>query len=81
MANILLGYAPTRRSIFSAPAAEEYADLTRNRLLELGIQFVDIDDIVEDGLLHDEADRLKIEESCSPCKKYESSSVDLGAKR
>ncbi len=62
MAKIKLGFAPTRRSIFSAPAAVEYANLTRKRLRELGIEFVDIDDIAEDGLLHDEADRIKIEE-------------------
>ena len=62
MAKIKLGFAPTRRSIFSAPAAVEYANLTRKRLRELGIEFVDIDDIAEDGLLHDETDRIKIEE-------------------
>ncbi len=37
MKKIKLGFAPTRRSIFSAPAAVEYADLTRKRLDELGI--------------------------------------------
>ncbi len=62
MANIKLGLAPTRRSIFSAPAAVEYANLTRKKLKELGVDFVDIDDIAEDGLLHDEEDRIKIEE-------------------
>lgn len=31
MKKIKLGFAPTRRSIFSAPAAVEYADLTRKR--------------------------------------------------
>lgn len=57
---ITLGFAPTRRSIFSAPAAVEYADYTRNKLRELGVSFVDIDDIADDGLLHDDADRVKI---------------------
>ena len=42
---IKLGYAPTRRSIFSAPDAIKYRGLTRDRLLELGVSFVDIDDI------------------------------------
>ncbi len=62
MATIKLGFAPTRRSIFSAPAAVEYANYTRDKLKAMGVEFVDITDIAEDGLLHDEADRLKIEE-------------------
>lgn len=70
MARIVIGLAPTRRSIFSAPAAVEYANLTRKRLRELGVEFVDIDDIAEDGLLHDEADRIKIAE------KFKAAGVD-----
>lgn len=62
MKTIKLGFAPTRRSIFSAPAAVEYANLTREKLRAMNVEFVDIDDIAEDGLLHDEADRIKIEE-------------------
>ena len=42
MARIVLGFAPTRRSIFSAPDAVKYADLTRARLRELGVEFVDM---------------------------------------
>ena len=60
MAKIVLGLAPTRRSIFSAPDAVKYANLTRDRLRELGVEFVDIDDINEEGLLYAEEDRLKI---------------------
>ncbi len=60
MENIVLGFAPTRRSIFSAPDAVKYAELTRSKLKELGVCFTDIDDIAEDGLLHDDADRIKI---------------------
>lgn len=56
---IKLGFAPTRRSIFSAPDAVRYANLTRERLKELGIEFVDIDDINEEGLLYDEEGREK----------------------
>ena len=62
MAKVVIGFAPTRRSIFSAPDAVKYADLTRNRLKELGVEFVDIDDISKDGLLHDDNDRIKIAE-------------------
>lgn len=60
MPKIKLGYAPTRRSIFSAPDAIKYRGLTKDRLNELGIEFVDIDDINSEGLLYDENDRLKI---------------------
>lgn len=67
---IVLGFAPTRRSIFSAPAAVKYADLTRKKLDELGIEYVDINDIAEDGLLHDEADEIRIE------KKFQEAGVD-----
>ncbi len=62
MAKIKLGFAPTRRSIFSAPDAIKYRGLTKDRLNELGIDFVDIDDINSEGLLYDENDRLKIVE-------------------
>ena len=62
MTKVKLGFAPTRRSIFSAPDAVKYADLTRKKLEELGVEFVDINDISEDGLLHDDADRIRIEE-------------------
>ena len=55
-AKIKLGYAPTRRSIFSAPAAIEYRNLTADRLRELGVDFVDIDDINKEGLLYDDND-------------------------
>lgn len=70
MAHIVLGLAPTRRSIFSAPAAVEYANLTRNKLREMGVEFVDIDDISADGLLHDDADRVRI------AKKFKEAGVD-----
>jgi L-fucose isomerase and related proteins len=59
-AKIKLGFAPTRRAIFSAPAAVEYRKLTADRLRELGIDFVDIDDINEEGLLYDDAGLEKI---------------------
>ena len=55
-AKIKIGYAPTRRSIFSAPAAIEYRNLTADRLRELGVDFVDITDINKEGLLYDDND-------------------------
>lgn len=60
MASIRLGYAPTRRSIFSAPDARKYRDIIAARLRELGVEFVDIDDINDEGLLFDETDRLRV---------------------
>ncbi|MFT3985034.1 MAG: L-fucose/L-arabinose isomerase family protein [Lachnospiraceae bacterium] len=62
MEKLKIGFAPTRRSIFSAPDAIKYANLTRDRLKELGVEFVDITDINGEGLLYDENDRVKIAE-------------------
>ena len=59
-AKIKIGYAPTRRSIFSAPAAIEFRGYTADRLRELGVDFVDIDDINDEGLLFDDAGLEKI---------------------
>jgi L-fucose isomerase-like protein len=55
-----IGFAPTRRDIFSAPDAVKYANLIRNKLEALNIDFVDISDINDEGLLYNESDRLKI---------------------
>ena len=70
MANIKIGFAPTRRSIFSAPDAVKYAGLTKKRLEELGVEFVDIDDINEEGLLYNDKDLPKI------VKKFQEAGVD-----
>jgi len=62
MNRIKIGFAPTRRSIFSAPDAIKYANLTRKRLEELNIDFVDITEINEEGLLYSEEDMQLIAE-------------------
>lgn len=62
MADIKLGFAPTRRSIFSAPDAVKYRNLTSDRLKEMGVDFVDITDINEEGLLYNDEDMQKIAE-------------------
>lgn len=62
MNKIKIGFAPTRRSIFSAPDAIKYGNLTRDRLQELGVEFVDITDINEEGLLYNDEDMMKIAE-------------------
>lgn len=60
--HIKIGYAPTRRSIFSAPDASKYRDLIADQLRKMNVDFVDIDDVTEDGLLHDDHDVKKIVE-------------------
>lgn len=57
---VKIGFAPTRRSIFSAPDAVKYANLTRKKLTELPIDFVDIREVNEEGLLYDDFDVPKI---------------------
>lgn len=51
---VKIGFAPTRRNLFSAETAKEYADLTRKKLDELEIDYVDIKELNEDGLLYDD---------------------------
>ena len=70
MASIKLGFAPTRRSIFSAPDAIKYRNITAERLKELDIDFVDITDINEEGLLYDDQDMFTI------AKKFKDEGVD-----
>jgi len=60
MNKIKIGYAPTRRSIFSAPDAVKYANLTRDRLRELNVEFVDITEFNDEGLLYSDEDMQKI---------------------
>lgn len=62
MTTVKLAFAPTRRSIFSAPAAVEFADLTRKKLRDMGVSFADITDINEEGLLYDEEGRIRMAE-------------------
>ena len=62
METIKIGFAPTRRSIFSAPDAIKFANLTRQKLKELNVSFTDITDINEEGLLYQESDRIRIAE-------------------
>lgn len=48
---IILGYAPTRRRIFSIEDAIKYKKLIAEKLTDMNIEFVDIEDINEEGLL------------------------------
>lgn len=62
MQRLKIGYAPTRRSIFSAPDAKKYRKLIVEKLEELEIEFVDILNINEEGLMYDEEGMEKIAE-------------------
>lgn len=53
---IKLGVASTRRSIFSKKDAIKHKDLVTKKLEEMNIDFVNIDDINEEGLLYQESD-------------------------
>lgn len=77
MKEVVLGFAPTRRSIFSAPAAVEYANYTREKLKSMGVHFVDIDDISSDGLLHDDNERMKIAEKFKAAKPTPSAQANI----
>ena len=59
---VKIGFAPTRRSIFSAPDALKYSGLIKSCMNNLDTDFVGIDDIASDGLLHDDEDRKRIAE-------------------
>jgi len=67
---ITLGFAPTRRNIFSADAAIEFAGYTRQKLDEMGVNYVDIQDVNDDGLLYDDAGMEKI------TKKFKAAKID-----
>ncbi len=60
MGKIKIGFVPTRRNIFSAPDALKYRKQIAQKLKEMGIDFVDITDINEEGLLYDDKDVDKI---------------------
>ena len=68
LSQIKLGFAPTRRNIFSATAAIEFANKTREKLDKLGVNYVDIKDINDDGLLYDDEGLEKITEKFKEAK-------------
>lgn len=54
--SVKLGVVPTRRFIFSTEDALKFKRLTYERLDELNIDYIDIDDINEEGLFYSEKD-------------------------
>ena len=59
---VKLGVIPTRRFIFSKEDALKFKDLTYARLKELNVDYVDIEDINDEGLFYTEDDIEAIEE-------------------
>jgi len=54
--DLTIGYAPTRRAVFSREDALKYKKLTLDKIKSMGYRTVDIEDINEDGLLLEEKD-------------------------
>lgn len=52
--SVKLGVVPTRRFIFSKDDALKFKDLTYRRLKELCVDYVDIEDINDEGLFYSE---------------------------
>lgn len=65
---ILIGMAPTRRFIFSKEDALKYKKLIQEKLRALNVDFVDIDDVNDEGLLHTEEDVAKVVEKFKNAK-------------
>jgi L-fucose isomerase-like protein len=59
---VKIGVAPTRRSIFSIEDALRYKRRICERLEALGVEYVDMEDVNEEGLLHEEGDVRKVVE-------------------
>ncbi len=57
---VKLGFAPTRRNVFSREDALKQKRLIENKLKEWGIDFVGLDWLNEEGLLYDERDVPKV---------------------
>lgn len=68
--NLTIGYAPTRRTVFSREDALKYKKLILDKIKSLRYKIVDIEDINEDGLLIEEAD------IASAVKKFKHGGVD-----
>src|SRR5699024_1935021 len=59
---VKIGFVPTRRNLFSAETAIKYANLTRKKLNDVEIEYVDISEMNDDGLLYDDEGVEKITE-------------------
>lgn len=57
-----VGFAPTRRTVFSREAAGEQKTLVEARLREWGVDYVPLDWLNEEGLLYDPLDARRVAE-------------------
>lgn len=57
---IKIGFAPTRRTIFSIEDALRFKGLIQKKLTAMGVDYVGIDDINEEGLLWQDSDTKKV---------------------
>jgi len=67
---ITIGYAPTRRNVFSVQEAIKYKKIVLDKIKSYGFNIVDIEDINEDGLLVTEDDAGKT------IKKFKENNID-----
>jgi L-fucose isomerase-like protein len=68
--DFLLGYAPTRRNVFSREDALKYKVKVREKIQKLGYKLVDIEDCATEGLLLSDSDAEKT------IKKFKDKKVD-----
>lgn len=59
---IKIGYAPTRRDVFSKEEAHKFREIVLEKIKGFDAELVDIDDINEEGLLFDDKDVDKVVE-------------------
>ena len=68
--DIKIGFAPTRRYVFSKEDALKYKGLVLDKIKSFDLQIIGIDDTTEDGFLVTEADIIKV------INKFKSANVD-----
>ncbi|MBU4293735.1 MAG: L-fucose/L-arabinose isomerase family protein [Actinobacteria bacterium] len=68
--DLLIGYAPTRRNVFSREDALKYKVKTLDKIKSFGYQIIDIEDINSEGLLLSDGDINKV------VKKFKEKNVD-----
>lgn len=66
--SVKMGFIPTRRDIFSKKDAQLYKNRIMEKLSELNVEFVDIEDINEEGLLFDPKDVVKVVDKMTAAK-------------
>ena len=57
--NLLIGYAPTRRDVFSREDALKYKAKILDKIKSFGYQIIDMEDINDEGLLLSDDDVVK----------------------